>query len=70
MAGDASPLSSLGSSRSPASFYTAKDSDDAAKSTAASSPAQSSPSPYHETRSLPPELKDHCQIFLEEQLCR
>ena len=66
---DASPFSSLGSPRSSESFYTAKDSD-AVKSTAASSPAHGSPCPYRDARRLPHELKEHCQIFLEEQLCK
>jgi hypothetical protein len=64
-----SVLSSPGSSSgTDASFVTAKDSD-APKSTAASSPAQNSPCPYRDARQLPSELKTHCQIFLEEQLC-
>jgi len=63
-------------SSSPASFYTANDSDDGGEeeeeehdSTTASSPAQAAPCPYREARRLPRELKGHCQIFLEEQLC-
>ncbi|KJZ78923.1 hypothetical protein HIM_01696 [Hirsutella minnesotensis 3608] len=54
-------------SSSSASFYTANGSE-TPRSTAASSPAQASPCPYHEARQLPRELKEHCQIFLEEQL--
>ena len=63
-------------SSSPASFYTANDSDDGGEeeeeehdSTTASSPAQAAPCTYREARRLPRELKGHCQIFLEEQLC-
>ncbi|KAI9166825.1 hypothetical protein HJFPF1_02940 [Paramyrothecium foliicola] len=59
------PLSSTDSS--PLSFYTAKDSGQD-ESTAASSPIHGRPCPYRDTRQLPRELKDHCQIFLEEQL--
>jgi hypothetical protein len=55
-------------SSSPLSFYTANDSD-AEQSTTASSPAQATLCPYREARQLPRELKEHCQIFLEEQLC-
>ncbi|KAM4054696.1 major facilitator superfamily transporter [Hirsutella rhossiliensis] len=54
-------------SSSPASFYTANDSE-AHRSTTASSPAQATPCPYREARQLPRQLKDHCQIFLEEQI--
>lgn len=50
------------------SFVTANDLT-AEKSTAASSPAQDKPSPYRDARPLPRELRGHCQIFLEEQLC-
>ncbi|CAM1505517.1 Fc.00g111540.m01.CDS01 [Cosmosporella sp. VM-42] len=38
------------------------------KSTAASSPVQEKSCPYRDARQLPRELKEHCQIFLEEQL--
>lgn len=64
---DADPSSSVLSSAP--SFVTAKDSK-RDKSTAASSPAQDNLCPYREARRLPRELKEHCQIFLEEQLCR
>ncbi|KAH8176016.1 major facilitator superfamily transporter [Sarocladium implicatum] len=60
----ASPLSSVSS---PASFYTANASIGGI-STSASSPVQGRPSPYRRTRQLPLELKQHCQILLEEQL--
>ncbi|KAM4061340.1 major facilitator superfamily transporter [Hirsutella rhossiliensis] len=50
---------------SPASFYAAKDSETQGSATS-SSPA--TPCPYSEARQLPRELKDHCQIFLEEQI--
>ncbi|KAF7558858.1 hypothetical protein G7046_g5300 [Stylonectria norvegica] len=60
----ASPSSELSSL---SSFVTAHDST-IDKSTAASSPAQEKPCPYRESRHLPRELKEHCQIFLEEQL--
>lgn len=53
-------------SSSPASFYTANDS--ASRPSMASSPAQAAPCPYREACQLPRELKEHCQIFLEEQL--
>lgn len=48
------------------SFYSAVEGD---VSTAASSPVQTRPCPYRSTKPLPRELKDHVQIFLEEQLC-
>lgn len=66
----ASPLFPSTSS-SPASFHTAIDSEPGYRSatTTASSPAQAAASPYREARPLPPEIKDHCQILLEEQLC-
>ena len=60
---------SCSSLSSPTSFVTAHDAT-ADKSTAASSPVQDKSCPYRETRQLPRELKEHCQIFLEEQLCR
>ncbi|KAJ6446418.1 major facilitator superfamily transporter [Purpureocillium lavendulum] len=62
------PPSPGSGSSSPASFYTANDSDEQLESTTASSPAHASPCPYRDARRLPRELKDHCQIFLEEQL--
>jgi hypothetical protein len=55
-------------SSSPLSFYTANDSE-AEGSTTASSPVQGEPCRYRDARQLPRDLKDHCQIFLEEQLC-
>ncbi|KAK0389495.1 hypothetical protein NLU13_3070 [Sarocladium strictum] len=63
-AATSSPFSSGSSSRS---FYTANASS-GDLSTSASSPVQSRPSPYRTTRQLPLELKQHCQILLEEQL--
>ncbi|UKZ80668.1 hypothetical protein TrVFT333_008431 [Trichoderma virens FT-333] len=55
---------------SPTSFYAGKEdeSERTAKSTTASTPVKSQPCPYREARELPHELKEHCQIFLEEQL--
>ncbi|KAL7821482.1 hypothetical protein V8C44DRAFT_314698 [Trichoderma aethiopicum] len=55
---------------SPASFYTSKeeDSERHTKSTSASTPSKTQPCPYRAARELPHELKEHCQIFLEEQL--
>ncbi|PHH86452.1 hypothetical protein CDD83_10220 [Cordyceps sp. RAO-2017] len=56
-------------SSSPASFYTANNDDsEEVPSTAASSPAHAAARPYREASQLPRELKEHCQIFLEEQL--
>ena len=55
-------------SSSPLSYYTAPDSD-VEQSTTASSPAHATPCAYREARQPPRELKEHCQIFLEEQLC-
>lgn len=55
-------------SSSPASYYTANDSKTEC-STTASSPLQGLSCPYREARQLHRELKEHCQIFLEEQLC-
>jgi hypothetical protein len=54
---------------SPLSFYTAVDSSEG-DSTAASSPIHGRPCAYRGARQLPRELKEHCQIFLEEQLCK
>ncbi|KAL6910581.1 hypothetical protein GGI43DRAFT_378544 [Trichoderma evansii] len=55
---------------SPTSFYTSKEDDSelTSKSTTASTPTTSSPCQYRTARELPHELKEHCQIFLEEQL--
>ncbi|KAJ4858928.1 hypothetical protein T069G_07195 [Trichoderma breve] len=55
---------------SPTSFYTSKEEESelTAKSTTASTPVKGQPCPYREARELPHELKEHCQIFLEEQL--
>lgn len=64
---NSSPLSSPSSS---VSYYTAVNDSEAGKSTNASSPANAQPCPYREARQLPRELKEHCQIFLEEQLCK
>ncbi|KAF4124226.1 hypothetical protein GMORB2_5942 [Geosmithia morbida] len=49
------------------SFYSAPDGED--NSTAASSPVHTHLFPYRSARPLPRELRQHCQIFLEEQLC-
>lgn len=67
-----SPLTALPSSSSPASFYTpvggspATAGDCTNLSTPATEPASS---PYRDARPLPRELKEHCQIFFEEQMC-
>ncbi|KAM0253569.1 hypothetical protein ACHAQJ_007241 [Trichoderma viride] len=55
---------------SPTSFYTGKegDSEHTSKSTTASTPTTGQPCLYRTARELPHELKEHCQIFLEEQL--
>lgn len=53
---------------SPSSFVTAHDAT-LDKSTAASSPVHENPCPYRDARQLPRDLKAHCQILLEEQLC-
>ncbi|QPH01824.1 hypothetical protein C2857_006027 [Epichloe festucae Fl1] len=56
-------------SSSPASCHTANDNDSNIEgSTTASSPVHGVPCPYRDARQLRRELKDHCQIFLEEQL--
>ncbi|TPX09828.1 uncharacterized protein E0L32_009019 [Thyridium curvatum] len=66
-----SPLTALPSSSSPASFYTpvggspATAGDCTNLSTPATEPASS---PYRDARPLPRELKEHCQIFFEEQM--
>jgi hypothetical protein len=62
-----SPLAALSS---PSSFYTANASHSHLEElTTASSPAVQPPSPFYDARQLPRELRDHCQIYLEEQLC-
>ncbi|KAM0462891.1 hypothetical protein ACHAPV_003717 [Trichoderma viride] len=55
---------------SPTSFYSSKEEDSelTSKSTTASTPTTGSPCQYRTARELPHELKEHCQIFLEEQL--
>lgn len=57
---------------SPTSFYSSKEEDSelTSKSTTASTPTTGSPCQYRTARELPHELKEHCQIFLEEQLCK
>lgn len=62
-----SPLSSLSSSDD--TFYTAANDSMDSKSTAASSPVDAPLWTFRDARQLPHELKGHCQIFLEEQLC-
>lgn len=62
-----SPLSSPSSGND--SFYTAANHSAGGGSTTASSPVHARPCPYRAARQLPSELKQHCQIFLEEQLC-
>ena len=59
-----SPLSSLSHSTS---FYSLPEGNSTL--TTASSPLHPHPCPYRDARQLPRELKQHCQIFLEEQLC-
>lgn len=60
-----SPISTVSSLQS---YHTAAASN-VDGSTAASSPSYHAPSPYRAARQLPRELKEHCQIYLEEQLC-
>lgn len=60
-----SPLSSLSHSTS---FYSLPEGNSTL--TTASSPLHPHPCPYRDARQLPRELKQHCQIFLEEQLCK
>ena len=62
-----SPLSSMSS---PSTFYTANGSpSNGGESTDTSSLSANVPSPYRAVRRLPRELREHCQIYLEEQLC-
>jgi hypothetical protein len=70
-----SPLTTLGSISTPESYYTARDSSNAADETTITSPgAEDDEVPqtfgYREAIQLPHELKSHCQIHLEEQLCQ
>lgn len=71
-----SPLTTLTSISTPASYYTAKDSPrdsppNTADLTNISSPAEEPSRPrYREARKLPDELREHCKIHLEEKLCR
>ncbi|KZL69065.1 hypothetical protein CI238_03118 [Colletotrichum incanum] len=63
-----SPLSDVSAVSSPASFRTAFQSPNAADAKSASaSPAQPKPM-YSLANQLPRELKEHCQIYLEEHL--
>ena len=67
-----SPLSTL-TSPTP-SWHTATAGSPASnieEGTTPSSPGDPVPSPsYRDARLLPRELKEHCQIYLEEQLCK
>jgi hypothetical protein len=68
-----SPLTTLGSISTPESYHTARGSPNAADETGLSSPVegdhvQDEPS-YRDAVPLPHELKSHCQIHMEEQLC-
>ncbi|PHH63939.1 hypothetical protein CDD81_5158 [Ophiocordyceps australis] len=62
-----SSASVVSASSSPRSFYTANDSE-SKDSTAASSPLHGEACEFRHGRPLPRELKEHCQIYLEEQL--
>ncbi|KAK4249914.1 hypothetical protein C7999DRAFT_12310 [Corynascus novoguineensis] len=69
-----SPLTTLGSISTPESFYTARNSpSNAADETALSSSPDDDPpkqrSTCRDAVQLPRELRQHCQIHLEEQLC-
>jgi hypothetical protein len=68
-----SPLTTLGSISTPDSYYTARDSpSNAAYDTTLSSPGEEPPEEelaYRDAVQLPHELKSHCQIHMEEQLC-
>lgn len=70
-----SPLTTLGSISTPESFYTAHDSaSNGADDTTLSSPVDDVPlweePTYRPAAQLPRELRQHCQIHLEEELCR
>ena len=67
---DASPAD--GATSSVQTFHTALDSPSQRQpsSTAASSPAIRPPSAYVEAQELPRRLKEHCKIYLEEELCK
>ncbi|AEO58029.1 hypothetical protein MYCTH_2304989 [Thermothelomyces thermophilus ATCC 42464] len=68
-----SPLTTLGSISTPESFFTARNSpSNAADETVLSSPVDDPPQQeqaYRDAVQLPRELRQHCQIHLEEQLC-
>lgn len=71
-----SPLTTLASISTPGSYYTAHGSpSNAADDTTITSPGENEEdeeSPklgYRDAIKLPHELKSHCQIHLEEQLC-
>lgn len=68
-----SPLTTLTNISTPTSFYTARNSpSNAADDTGLSSPVEeplADELPYRDAAQLPHELKSHCQIHLEEQLC-
>ncbi|KAL2181332.1 uncharacterized protein P884DRAFT_288563 [Thermothelomyces heterothallicus CBS 202.75] len=67
-----SPLTTLGSISTPESFFTARNSpSNAADETVLSSPVDDPPQQeqaYRDAVQLPRELRQHCQIHLEEQL--
>ncbi|GKT52058.1 uncharacterized protein ColSpa_12239 [Colletotrichum spaethianum] len=64
-----SPLSDVCAVSSPASFQTAFQSPDAANATSASATPAQPRQMYSLANQLPRELKEHCQIYLEEHLC-
>lgn len=76
-----SPLTTLASISTPDSYHTARDSHPSpfnsigADDTSLSSPVEDDDSslpdepPYRDAVQLPHELRSHCQIHLEEQLC-
>lgn len=69
-----SPLTTLATISTPDSYYAARGSSNAADDTTLSSPIEDPPEHheelgYRDAVQLPHELKSHCQIHLEEQLC-
>lgn len=68
-----SPISTLSNISSPSSFYTAKATSPpgAGDVTNISSPDEAPVKlSYRDARQVPHELKEHCQIHLEERLCK
>lgn len=68
-----SPLTTLASISTPDSYHTARDSpSNAAYDTTLSSPLEEPDEEgprYRDAVQLPHELRSHCQIHMEEQLC-